>query len=96
MIVTDFANKAAISNGLQGIIIVPKNKPYIRAFNEGLWNVGSWNWGNNSVILILDISNTLIIKRMKKAIGDIIPITDCNDFSKIVVKIRPSKNIERN
>ncbi len=94
MLVNVLANKAAINKGLQGITIAPKKKPNKNPFNNGCLLVGVFGFGMNLETSKLNIKNKLIIPKIPKAIGEIIPITFVNETSNIVVKINPKINIK--
>ncbi len=55
--------------------------------------VGAVIFGKNFEKSTLKISKILIIPRIPKAIGESIPITFVRDTCRIVVKIRPNRNI---
>ena len=81
--------------GLQGITIAPKKKPKRKAFNSGLFEVGTFILGKNLLKSILKINNNPMMASIKNAIGDITPITLVNETCKMVVNIKPNKNINK-
>jgi hypothetical protein len=89
-----FVNKAAINKGLHGITIAPKKKPNTNALKIGFFKTGDLNFGINLPMSILNINAILINPKIKKAIGETIPITFVRDTSRIVVKTRPNKNMK--
>jgi len=94
VIVTDLANKAAISNGLHGITIAPKKNPYKNALIYGFFDSGVTIWGNfKKLIFILNINFIDIIANIINAIGEIIPIILFKDNSNMLVNNNPIINI---
>ena len=79
---------------MHGKTISPKNNPKINASHKGLERRGELNLGNNFPMFTLNIIRMLIIARMPKAIGLIIPIALVKDSCKKKVKINPKMNME--
>jgi hypothetical protein len=91
--------------GLHGITIAPKKNPYKNALIHGFFTMGARPFGKNFHISIflsetsdmipVMISTRLITNKMPKAMGEIISTMPVKDTSKIVVNMRPIKNINR-
>lgn len=89
------AKKAVINAGLHGITIAPKKKPNMNALFIGLlFSVLIFDLGINLEKSKSNIKAKLISPKIKKAIGEIIPITLVRDFCRSVVKINPNKIIK--
>ena len=89
------ANRSASDAGLQGRTIAPKNNPKIREVVTGFFKTGALYFGRRVEKSKLKIRNKLMIAKMPKAIGEIIPIASVKDFFNMNEKINPTRNIER-
>ncbi len=70
----DTTNKTARDAGLQGRTIAPKNRPKIKDVRAGLFPIFMLYLGRNFPKSNPKMRKMLMINRMVKAIGEIIPI----------------------
>ncbi len=96
--------RTAINAGLHGTTIAPKKNPYMKALAQGFLTMGARPFGRNlprsmSTLKTNDkrlvtISRRLMMSNMPKAIGEAICMMLVKDTSRMVVNIRPIKNIK--
>jgi hypothetical protein len=84
------ANSTISEAGLQGKTIAPKNNPKTKEVNKGFLRIGACHFGINFPKSTSNISNTLTIASIPKAIGDMRPMALVNDSCNNKVKINPN------